>query len=134
MIRLTQKLEECILHRRKHHDYRRSASKPHGAPRTPRGATKGLGLSTMGHHHNHNEEMGLCGSTKTATGRIHCAEVSQRYLEIDQELLEHDEYREEIDTIMCWVLYPEGEVTTKFPDDVKPLLTKRRLEIYETVF
>jgi hypothetical protein len=49
------------------------------------------------------------------------------------KLLEDDEYREEIDTVICWVLYPEGDITTKIHDDNKPLPTDRRMEIYKSV-
>lgn len=49
-------------------------------------------------------------------------------------LLKDDERREKLDTLICWVFYPEGEVTTKINEDVKPLQADRRMEIYETVF
>lgn len=42
--------------------------------------------------------------------------------------------REKIDTIVCWVLYPDGEITTKIHDDKKPFPTDRRMEMYGQVF
>lgn len=50
-----------------------------------------------------------------------------------EDLLKADERREEIDTIACWFFYPEGDITTKIHDDLKPLQTEKRMEIYQRI-
>ncbi|KAL3707852.1 hypothetical protein TMatcc_005834 [Talaromyces marneffei ATCC 18224] len=51
-----------------------------------------------------------------------------------ENMLPDDKHREGIDTIICWVFYPEGEIMSKIHDDEKPLPAYRQMKIYKTVF